>query len=126
MTMFWVFLAGAIVGAGLMAVAYLAQIKRTLDHVSQLNGLMFDLTQEIRHMDAKTQASLDNLTTAVTAETTVEASVETLLTGLAAEIATLKAGATDPAVIAAIDSATAIVTANNAKFQAAVTANTGI
>jgi hypothetical protein len=88
--------------------------------------LVSDLTKELRHMDATTQASLDKLTQAVADETTVEQSVETLLTGLAAEIADLKKNQTDPAVLAAIDSATAIVTSNNDKFKAAVTANTGI
>ncbi len=75
-------------------------------------------------IDAATQASIDALNTAVAAETTIETSVETLLTGLAAQIAALKAGQTNPAVIAALDAATAIVVADNAKTSAAVVANT--
>lgn len=75
-------------------------------------------------MDATTQTSIDQLNAAVAAQTTVEASVETLLTGMAAQIAALKTGQTDPAVLAAIDSASAIVGANNAKASAAVAANT--
>jgi hypothetical protein len=82
------------------------------------------ITTQVQNMDAATQAKLDALNTAVAANTTVEQSVETLLTGLAAQIASLKTGVTDPAVLAAIDSATAIVSANNAKFADAVTANT--
>lgn len=75
-------------------------------------------------IDATTQQKLDDLNTAVTAETTVEGSVETLLSGLSAQIAALKTGQTDPAILAAIDSATALVNQNTVKFQAAVAANT--
>lgn len=75
-------------------------------------------------MDAQTQHSLDSLTAAVAEQTTVEASVETLLVGLTTQIAQLKVGVTDPAVLAAIDSAAAIVAADNAKTVAAVLANT--
>jgi hypothetical protein len=75
-------------------------------------------------MNADIQAALDNLNTQVTAQTTVEDSIETLLTGLSAQIAALKTGVTDPAVIAAINSAAEIVANNVARAQAAVTANT--
>jgi hypothetical protein len=75
-------------------------------------------------IDATTQKSLDDLNAAVAAETQVETSVETLLTGLSDQIAALKTGVTDPAVLAAIDSATAIVTADTARAAAAVAANT--
>jgi uncharacterized coiled-coil protein SlyX len=80
--------------------------------------------EQLIMIDATTQKSLDNLNAAVAAQTTVEASVETLLTGMAAQIAALKTGVTDPAVLAAIDSAAAIVIADNAKTAAAVAANT--
>ncbi len=88
--------------------------------VTQLTAL----AAQVMTMDAATQAKLDALNAAVAKETTIEQSVETLLTGLAAQIAALKTGVTDPAVLAAIDSATAIVSSNNDKFQAAVVANT--
>ena len=78
-------------------------------------------------MDAATQASIDKLNASVATQTTVEKSVETLLNGLAAQIAALKnslPGGTDPAVVTALDAATAIITANNTAAQAAVVANT--
>ncbi len=93
--------------------AILDQLSRIETKVGQLMAL-----------DATTQASIDNLNNAVAQETTVEKSVETLLTGMAAQIAALKTGVTDPAVSAAIDAATAIVVANNAAAAAAVAANT--
>ncbi len=79
--------------------------------------------QEIR-MNADTQAALDKLNATVTEQTTVEASIETLLTGLSEQISALKNDQTDPAVIDAINAAAAIVSANNAKASAAVVANT--
>lgn len=82
------------------------------------------LSDQVTSMDATTQAKLDALAAAVAKLTTIEQSVETLLNGLSAQIAELKKGVTDPAVIAAIDAASAIVADNNAKFVAAVTANT--
>lgn len=82
------------------------------------------LTTQVTHMDAAAQAKLDALNAEVAKQTTVESSVETLLTGLSAQIAELKKGVTDPAVLAALDAATALVAANNAKAAAAVVANT--
>lgn len=75
-------------------------------------------------VDAKTQADLDALNAAVAEQTTVESSVETLLNGLSAQIAALKTGQTDPAVLAVLEQAAAIVSGNNAKAKAAVVANT--
>lgn len=77
-------------------------------------------------MDAQTRAALDNLNLEVAREATVDASVITLLNGLSAQIAALKAGQTDPAVIAAIDAATAIVKADTDKRAAAVVATTPV
>jgi ABC-type iron transport system FetAB ATPase subunit len=99
----------------------LARLDRKVD---LLLAAVTSLIQEIRHMNAYTQAALDKLNQAVADETTVEQSVETLLTGLAAQIADLKNNQTDPAVLQAIDDAAALVTANNDKFKAAVLANT--
>ncbi len=82
------------------------------------------LRSTIMALDAKAQASLDNLNAKVAEQTTIEQSVETLLNGLSAEIANLKTTTTDPAVAAALDAAAALVTANNDKFKAAVVANT--
>ena len=74
-------------------------------------------------MDAQTQASIDKLNAETARQTTIEASVETLLTGLVKLINDLKVGQTDPAVIAAIDAAAAIVKSDNDKLEAVV-ANT--
>lgn len=82
------------------------------------------LSRKVTRMDANTQTALDNLNAAVADETTIEQSVETLLNGLSAQIAELKAGQTDPAVVAALDAASALVRGNNDKFKAAVLANT--
>jgi hypothetical protein len=82
------------------------------------------LSQQVTTMDAATQAALDALSAEVARETTIEASVKTLLEGLAAQIEALKNTQTDPAVIAAIQAAADLVKANNDKFAADVTANT--
>lgn len=92
--------------------------------LDQIITLLQAQVAEVTKMDAKTQASLDALNAAVAEQTTIETSVETLLTGLSAQIAALKVNQTDPAVLAAIDAAAAIVAADNAKTVAAVTANT--
>ena len=67
-------------------------------------------------------ALLDGLTAAVAAQTTVDASVETLVTGLAAQIqALLTAPTVDPVALQALVTQ---MTTNNAALTAAVTANT--
>ncbi len=96
------------------------QIAELYHYVRQIHQLLGDLI----NMDATTQAKLDALAAATAKNTTIEQSVETLLTGLSAQIAELKKGVTDPAVLAAIDAAAELVAANNAKFAAAVVANT--
>ena len=88
----------------------------------RLNKIIF-LLEEMLKMDANLQASIDSLNAEVARQTTIETSVESLLTGLVALINQLKTGVTDPAVIAAIDAAAAIVKADNDKL-AAVVANT--
>ncbi len=75
-------------------------------------------------MDAATQKSIDNLNAQVAAETKADAAVVALLEGLAAQIKTLGSGVTDPAVLAAIDAAAAIVKTNADASAAAVVANT--
>ena len=95
-----------------------------IERLNQILTHIGALAAQVTHMDAATQTKLDALNTAVAQETTIEQSVETLLTGLSAQIAALKTGVTDPAVLAALDSATAIVATNNAKFAAAIAANT--
>lgn len=77
-------------------------------------------------MDAPTTQALADLTVATTQQTTIEKSIETLLNGLAAQIAALKSqpGGSDPAVAAAIEAAAAIVKHNNDAVAAAIIANT--
>lgn len=94
-----------------------ARVTQMLDEVLTRLG-------RVASMNAETQAKLDALSAEVAKQTTIEQSVATLLNGLSAQIAALKNGVTDPAVIKALDDATAIVAANNAKFVADVTANT--
>ena len=65
-------------------------------------------------------ASIDDLVTAVDSETTLEGSVETLLTGIAAQ---LKAAGLDATKVNAVFDK---VTANNAALTAAITANTPV
>lgn len=75
-------------------------------------------------VDANTQKKIDDMLAAANEQTSIEQSLEVLLTGMGAQIASLKQGQTDPAVLAVLDQATAIVTANNQKTIAAITANT--
>jgi secreted Zn-dependent insulinase-like peptidase len=99
----------------------LTRIENKLDALLKQLGVI--QTQEIT-MDAATQKSIDALNTTVEALPDVETSIETLLKGQAELIAQLKTGQTDPAVLAAIDAATAIVSADIARAKAAVIANT--
>ncbi len=103
---------------------YVGTTKERLDRIETALSILQTKVGMLMAIDANAQKSLDALNVAVAAETTVEQSVNTLLTGLSAQIAALKNGVTDPAVLAAIDAASAIVTTNNAKFQADVVANT--
>jgi hypothetical protein len=96
---------------------------------SKLDKILFQigvLSLRMAHMDAATQAALTNLGDAVAEQTTIETSVETLLNGLSAQILDLKNQQTDPAVVAALQSAADLVNSNNAKFKAAVVANTQV
>lgn len=79
---------------------------------------------KVAKMDVTTQTSLDNLAKKVQAETDAVSAAQTAFTGLVAEILKLKDGQSDPAVIAAIDAAAAIVDTNNVKLSAAIPANT--
>ena len=76
-------------------------------------------TERLIVMSTTTTNSLANLQAAVANETTVDQSVLTLLTTLAAEIAAASPTGDNPA----IDSVVATMTANAAALSAAVTAN---
>jgi hypothetical protein len=77
-------------------------------------------TTAIQTGETKIMASIDDLVTAVDSETTLEGSVETLLTGIAAQ---LKAAGLDATKVNAVFDK---VTANNAALTAAITANTPV
>ena len=92
--------------------------------VSQLIAAVTALSGKVDRMDTQVQAALDKLSVEVNRQTDIETSVKTLLEGLAAQIAALKVGQTDPAVIAALDAAAELVRSNNDKLAADVVANT--
>jgi len=75
----------------------------------------------ISFLKGKVMASFADIQNAVTAETTVEQSVLTLLNGIAAQLATALAAGGTPAQIQGVVDA---LNANIAAMQAAVTANT--
>jgi hypothetical protein len=77
-------------------------------------------TTAIQTGETKLMASIDDLVTAVDSETTLEGSLETLLTGIAAQ---LKAAGLDATKVNAVFDK---VTANNAALTAAITANTPV
>lgn len=68
--------------------------------------------------------SLSDLQADVSAETTVDGSILTLVSGLSDQIAALKTTQTDPATAAAIDALATQVETNTASLSAAVAANT--
>jgi hypothetical protein len=89
------------------------------DHTNQLLARAVQLLEILIFKESKIMAAIDDLNAAVAAETTVDASVETLLTQLFATIT--NANAISPAAVAA---AVATMQANAAKLTAAVTTNT--
>ena len=73
----------------------------------------------------KKMATFDDLTAEVARQTTVDASIEALVTGLQAQIASILAGTILPAPVQAkLDAAFATLKANNDAVSAAVLANT--
>lgn len=70
--------------------------------------------------------TLADLQAAVAADTTVEQSAVTLLTGLSVQIAALKTTQTDPATGAAIDALVTQVKSNSSNLADAVTTNTPV
>jgi dGTP triphosphohydrolase len=77
-------------------------------------------TTALQTGETKIMASIDDLTTAVAAETTLEGSIITLLDGVQAQL--VAAGLDATKVNAVFDK----VTANNTALQAAITANTPV
>ena len=102
--------------------AEVGQIEQKLASIisdNKLNDIIQTLSSQNIKIN-KIMALLDQLTADVAAETTVDASVETLLTTLVAEI---KAAGTDPVALKAL---TDQMEANAAAVTAAVTAGTGV
>jgi hypothetical protein len=91
-------------------------------HHSDSDEILTTLQRIERKMEAL-MATLDDTLSAVTAQSTVDDSIITLLNGLAAQIA---AGGLSPADQAKVDQIFAAVNANAAKITAAVSANTPV
>lgn len=89
-----------------------------------LERKLFRFLGTLVNNEEKIMAKIDDLVTDVASETTLEGSVETLLTGLAAQVAALQSG--DPATQAKIDALHTQLTSNITALQAAVTANTPV
>jgi predicted nucleic acid-binding Zn-ribbon protein len=90
---------------------------------TKLDKILAEL-QALRKADEHMAVNLDALTQAVTDEETVDASVETLITGLQAQIAALSTPSTDSTTQASIDALVARLGTQKAALTAAVTANT--
>lgn len=84
-------------------------------------GLVAEMRWQVARLlkkDVKFMAAIDDLTAAVTADTTVEQSAITLINNIAAQLA---AAGTDPAKLSAL---TTTLQTNSAALAAAVAANT--
>jgi hypothetical protein len=103
---------------------YLTDSRPILDALATVQSTVNTLSSQVLHMDSATQASLDDLLANVAIASTVETSIETLLTGLSDQITKLATSQSDPAVVAAIQQAAALVAAVNARAQTAVIAHT--
>jgi hypothetical protein len=89
-----------------------------LDRIERKLDQLLGLSSRIHHGEDVIMANLDQLTTDVAANTTVEQSAITLITGLKAE---LDAAGTDPVKLAALSSQ---LEASSSALAAAVSANT--
>jgi DNA-binding transcriptional LysR family regulator len=88
---------------------------------------IMELTEAVRaslKQGRQMMKTLADLQADVAAETTQEKSLETLVSGMAAQIAALKTTQTDPATAAAIDSLATQIEQNTSDLSNAVTANT--
>ena len=98
------------------AVSVTQRLDQILTHVRVL-------VTQVTQMDAVTQAKMDALLAQVTRMSGIEQGFETLLSGLSAQIAELKKGQTDPAILAMLDNITGMVSTVADKGAAAITAN---
>ena len=97
-----------------------ADTRAQLNRMEALLASLATATTAIQTGETKIMASIDDLTTAVAAETTLEGSIITLLDGVQAQL--VAAGLDATKVNAVFDK----VTANNTALQAAITANTPV
>lgn len=88
-------------------------------HLNIIEGKLNELLAK----EAKMAIDISKLTSEVAANTTVTASVVTLVNNLAAQIAAIPPS-NDPTTQAALDALTATLAANDTNLAAAVTANT--
>jgi hypothetical protein len=103
---------------------WLSRIELKIDGlVAQLARVAAGVTSEGATL-MTVQDDVNNLVSAVSAETTIVSSVQTLLDELTTLINNLKGQVTDPATVAALEQAVTQLQANNAAIAAAVTANT--
>jgi uncharacterized coiled-coil protein SlyX len=91
------------------------------DYTSKLDRII-DLLHQILHKENIIMATIQDLTAAVAAESTVDDSIIALLNGIVQQLKDAQASG-DPA---ALDAVVASIQANTAKIQDAVTANTPV
>ena len=90
----------------------------------EVNQKLDVLTAMVQQLIKEQQMDISALTTEIANNTTVTASVESLLANLTAEIATISSGSTDAATQTALNALVATLQANDAGISAAVVANT--
>lgn len=103
---------------------YSGTTKERLDRIETAISILTAETGKLIMAAADLQAEIVTLQANVAADTSAETSAITLLNGLSAMIAALKAGVTDPTQLAAIDTLSKTVSSNAAALAAAVVANT--
>jgi hypothetical protein len=94
---------------------------------STIRSMLRDLSQQEKRamtVQADIAAALAQLTTDVTAQTTVTASFVTYVQGIQAQLATIIASTTDTTTAAALTALDQQITTNTAADSAAITANT--
>lgn len=96
-------------------------------HYNTIIGLLTannQLLQKLLTLEQKMSAAFDALTAQVTQQETVEASMETLLAGLSAQVAGLIGPDGAPPTVAQINALAQKITTDTASMTAAVVANT--
>ncbi len=109
---------------GFIKMKYEGSTKERLDRIETIVNKILTLQGVQMAAAADLEAKIATLTTDVATMTNAQTAAVTLLNGLSALIAGLKAGVTDPAQLAAIDALSTQVATNASTLAAAVTANT--